>query len=134
MEMKLTKADEKKLIALRKMGLDDEEALDVIRCDKAIDKGEKMEFDLTKEQQKEAKKVMGTGTRKTSPNYTIKPREKKVNANKKDLIQALVDFLNDCDLDIKDLQIVNAERLLNFEFNGKRYDLTLTEKRTPKAK
>jgi len=132
--MKLTKADEQKLIALRKMGLDDDEALDVIRCDKEIDHGKPMDFDLSKEQLKEAKKVMGTGTRKTTPNYAIKPREKKVNANKKDLIQALVDFLNDCDLDIKDLQIINAERLLNFEFNDKRYDLTLVEKRTPKAK
>ena len=132
--MKLTKADEQKLIALRKMGLDDDEALDVIRCDKEIDHGKPMDFDLSKEQLKEVKKVMGTGTRKTTPNYAIKPREKKVNANKKDLIQALVDFLNDCDLDIKDLQIINAERLLNFEFNDKRYDLTLVEKRTPKAK
>lgn len=132
--MKLTKADEQKLIALRRMGLDDDEALDVIRCDKEIDHGKPMDFDLSKEQLKEVKKVMGTGTRKTPPNYTIKPREKKVNANKKDLIQALVDFLNDCDLDIKDLQIINAERLLNFEFNDKRYDLTLVEKRTPKAK
>lgn len=132
--MKLTKADEQKLIALRKMGLDDNEALDVIRCDKEIDHGKPMDFDLSKEQLKEVKKVMGTGTRKTTPNYAIKPREKKVNANKKDLIQALVDFLNDCDLDIKDLQIINAERLLNFEFNDKRYDLTLVEKRTPKAK
>lgn len=132
--MKLTKADEQKLIALRKMGLDDDEALDVIRCDKEIDHGKPMDFDLSKEQLKEVKKVMGTGTRKTTPNYTIKPREKKVNANKKDLIQALVDFLNDCDLDIKDLQIINAERLLNFEFNDKRYDLTLVEKRTPKVK
>ena len=132
--MKLTKADEQKLIALRRMGLDDDEALDVIRCDKEIDHGKPMDFDLSKEQLKEVKKVMGTGTRKTPPNYTIKPREKKVNANKKDLIQALVDFLNDCDLDIKDLQIINAERLLNFEFNDKRYDLTLVEKRTPKVK
>ena len=132
--MKLTKADEQKLIALRRMGLDDDEALDVIRCDKEIDHGKPMDFDLSKEQLKEVKKVMGTGTRKTPPNYTIKPREKKVNANKKDLIQAVVDFLNDCDLDIKDLQIINAERLLNFEFNDKRYDLTLVEKRTPKAK
>ena len=132
--MKLTKADEQKLIALRKMGLDDDEALDVIRCDKEIDHGKPMDFDLSKEQLKQAKKVMGTGTRKATPNYAIKPREKKVNANKKDLIQALVDFLNDCDLDIKDLQIINAERLLNFEFNDKRYDLTLVEKRTPKAK
>lgn len=132
--MKLTKADEQKLIALRKMGLDDDEALDVIRCDKEIDHGKTMDFDLSKEQLKEVKKVVGTGTRKTTPNYAIKPREKKVNANKKDLIQALVDFLNDCDLDIKDLQIINAERLLNFKFNDKRYDLTLVEKRTPKAK
>ena len=134
MQMNLTKADNEKLIALRKLGLTDEEALDVIKCDKEIDKGKPMDFDLTKEQLKETKKVMGTGTRKAPPNYIIKPREKKVNANKQDLIQALTDFLSDCELDVKDVQTLNPERLLNFEFNGKRYDLTLVEKRTPKAK
>ena len=49
MDFKLTKADEQKLIALRKIGLDDEEALNVIKCDKEIDQGKKMDFDLSKE-------------------------------------------------------------------------------------
>ena len=37
---------------MEKLGCSETEALDIIACDKAIDKGEKMDFDLSKEQQK----------------------------------------------------------------------------------
>ena len=48
---------DKKTLLMEKLGCSEVEALDIIACDKAIDKGEKMDFDLSKEQQKIAKKM-----------------------------------------------------------------------------
>ena len=48
---------DKKTLLMEKLGCSEAEALDIIACDKAIDKGEKMDFDLSKEQQKIAKKM-----------------------------------------------------------------------------
>ena len=47
---------------LRKIGLTDEEAKEVICADKAIDKGEKL-FELTEEQKQAEKKYKNTHTR-----------------------------------------------------------------------
>ena len=53
---------------LRKMGLTDEEAKEVISADKAIDKGEKL-FELTEEQKQVEKKYKNTHTRTVKTAY-----------------------------------------------------------------
>ena len=137
--MKLTKADQDKLQALLRLGLDQEEALQVIADDKAIDKGEKMPFDLTKDQEKEVRKMIkhetmtGTRTAKKPPNYTIKPKERKVNEPKKAFIEDLVAWLTECET-YDNIEVVNAERQVKFTIGENVYELTLVQKRTPKTK
>ena len=52
----MPKPTAKQLKAMKKLGLSDEEIAELVADDDAIEKGEKMDFDLTAEQQKEAKK------------------------------------------------------------------------------
>ena len=63
-------------IIMKNLGLSEEEADELLKADKAIDKGEKMPFDLTKEQQEIAKSFTKTGT-KTKKAPTVYKFEKK---------------------------------------------------------
>ena len=65
------------------LGCTEEEALDIIECDKKIDRGEKVPFDLTKEQEKEIKKYRNCDTHKKPTVYDFSKRERKENAPKR---------------------------------------------------
>ena len=60
---------------MRLLNCSEEEAKQIIADDKAIDKGERMSFDLDPEKEKEAKKMANTGTRKTSASGTKRKKE-----------------------------------------------------------
>lgn len=118
---------------MRILGISEEEAKDVIACDKAIDKGEKMPFDLTAEQEKEVKKLKNCGTRKASPIPQNKPKARKENTTKSGMIKALFAFLTEkSDIPCENVAITNTERMIAFEINGEKYELTLIAKRKPK--
>lgn len=114
-----------KLEALLKLGMTEEEALQVIADDADIDHGEAKDFDLTKEQQANAKKYMGTGTRK---NKEGAKRIRKENPDKR----MLIGVINDA-LDGLHNTVVNPERQIDFEYNGESYSVTLTQHRKPKG-
>ena len=110
-----------------------EEALEVHLCDKEIDKGKHMDFDLTKEQEKEVRKMIkhesmsGAKFEKRPP----QPKEKKINEPKKAFIESLVEWLNECDT-YGNIEITNAERQVKFTIGEDTYELTLVQKRKPK--
>lgn len=103
-----------------------EEALQLLEDDKAIDRGQKMDFDLSKDQEKQAKKWAGTGTRKT----TTTERKRKENPEKRALIGELANFL--VDYGCKMIHCVNPERQISFEIGENQYELTLVQKRKAK--
>lgn len=109
-------------LALFALGLSEEEVADVLECDKRIDKGEKL-FELPEELQKGAKKARNAG----NCNGYTKPtnREKKVDEDKRHLINLLVDGVND-NTKAHDFQVVNAEREFTFTYNGKKYKVVLS--------
>ena len=113
---------EKQIQALKILGLTEEEVADVIEIDKRIDKGEKL-FELSEELQKGAKKARNAG----NCNGYTKPtnREKKVDEDKRHLINLLFDGIND-NTKAHDFQVVNAEREFTFEYNGKKYKVVLS--------
>lgn len=118
---------DKKTLLMEKLGCSEVEALDIIACDKAIDKGEKMDFDLSKEQQKIAKKMTSTGTRAKGSSG---PRERKENPTKALVIDEIFKFL--CGNEVisaENLQILNKERQIAFKIGEKSFELTLTQKR-----
>lgn len=136
--MALSKADEAKKIALmQNLQMSEAEALDVIMADKAIDRGEKMDFDLDEEKEKIAKSYAKINAKKEkgAPTvYKFDKRERKANPTKQSIIAELAKFLaeqseNACE----NVNITNAERQIAFSIGEVKYELTLVQKRTPKA-
>ena len=127
--MKLTNKD-KDQIARIMSGLkcSYEEALEVYECDKAIDKGERMDFDLTKEQEKNARKFV---KRETMSGTKKGVRERKVNEPKKAFIEDLVEWLTNSET-YENVEVLNAERQVKFTIGEDTFELTLVQKRKPK--
>lgn len=119
-------------IIMKNLGLSEEEANELLKADKAIDKGEKMPFDLTKEQQEIAKSFTKTGTKtKKAPTVYKFEKKKTENVPKAELIKKLEELLNN--EGFIDVKIVNAERLISFSNGDNSFELTLTQKRKPKT-
>lgn len=119
---------------MKLMGWTQEEAESVWEADRAIDKGERVDFDLSPEQEKEAKKYMNAGTRKVPANYKFDQRKRKENPTKAGIIAELATFLaenseNACE----NVEITNKERMIAFKVGENCYELTLTQKRKPKS-
>lgn len=119
---------------MKLMGWTQEEAESVWEADRAIDKGERVDFDLSPEQEKKAKKYMNAGTRKVPTNYKFGQRKRKENPTKAGIIAELATFLaenseNACE----NVEITNKERMIAFKVGENCYELTLTQKRKPKS-
>ncbi len=133
----MAKPTREQLKAMQKLGMTDAEIAEVLAADAAIEKGEKMPFDLTEEQAKEAKKYIKTGTKKAPTVYKLDnesgKRNRKENPTKEAIIAELADFLiktseNACE----EVVIVNKGRQIAFKVGENCYELTLTQKRKPK--
>lgn len=107
--------------ALKNLGLTDEEIAEVLKADKEIDKGKKL-FELPKELEQGAKKARMSGN---CNGYTKTAKEKKVDEDKKHLINLLFDGIND-NTKADKFQIINAEREFTFEYKGKKYKVVLS--------
>lgn len=132
--MALSKEDERKKIALMRLGMSEQAALDVIECDHEIDRDIPQQFDLDPEREKMAKKFANATHKKKPANYEFKKRERKSNPTKEGIIAELAKFLieqseNECE----NVEIVNKERQIAFSVGDQKYELTLIAKRKPKA-
>lgn len=99
------------------------EAKEILKCDKLIDAG-RNPFPQTKEQQAATKKYTGTGTKKPTV-YNLETREKKPNSVKRCLMEKVENLFQD----YKGFEVINPERQLRFTYDGKTYEVTVTEKR-----
>ena len=113
---------------LRKMGLTDEEAKEVISADKAIDKGEKL-FELTEEQKQVEKKYKNTHTRTVKTAYgQTQTKERKTDPDKRTLIDALAEKLENY-ADGGKVNITNAEREIELVFHDRKLKIVLSAPR-----
>lgn len=110
---------EKQVIALQKLGLSENEIAEILETDKRIDRGEKL-FELPDELKQGAKKARQA--ERKAPAEPVK-RERKVNDDKRFLIDFLVKTLSP-EVD-KPIEISNPEREFTFEYNGKKYRITM---------
>ena len=111
----------------RVLNITEDEAREVQETDKRIDKGEKL-FELSPELEAGAKKARRADRKQVDH---VK-REKKVDNDKRDLIQNLEDKLEDAhhyDKDLDNITITNPEREMEFIYNGIKYRLTLMRPR-----
>ena len=136
--MATTRIDEKQIERIM-LGLHipKEEAIEVYLADKAIDRGERMPFDLDPETEKMAKKFANVQERKrkapTVYNFDTSQKKRKENPTKSGIIAEIAKFLQEISENAcENVQIVNAERQISFTIGENTYELTLVQKRKPK--
>ena len=123
---------------MRVLDVSAEEADEILKADKAIDRGERVPFDLSPEQEKLAKKFANVDTKKrkkpTVYNLDARGKARKENPTKTSIIAELAKFLtenseNACEM----VEITNKERQIAFKIGENAYELTLVQKRKPKS-
>ena len=116
---------------MQNLGLTSEEADQLLADDKAIDKGEKMPFDLTAEQQKVAKTFTVSTTKiKKAPTVYKFERKKTENVPKAEIIAKIEQLLTENGYE--NVKILNKERQIAFTNGENDFEITLTQKRKPK--
>ena len=111
---------DKQIEAMRKLKFSEEEIADILACDKAIDQGKKMDWDLSDADYKKAIKQANAGEKKE---VAKKPRKIKENPGKQMIISEIAQTLEK----ISDyVGIVNPEREISFQIDGITYKLTLS--------
>lgn len=126
-------AENQKEKLMRLLQCSAEEAEDIIACDKAIDRGERVYFDLSKEQEKQAKKFANAGTRKAPTVFKFEQRKRKENPTKAAIIAEIATFLQETSENAcENVEITNKERQIAFKIGENSYELTLVQKRKPK--
>lgn len=109
---------------MKNLDISEEEAIQLIKDDKAIDKGAKL-FELSDEQKKVAKKMsITTSSEKTTQKRT---RTVKEDDEKNGIIESLYAFLSEQGME--SVLVVNKSRQVSFAIGDNCYDLTLTKKR-----
>ena len=105
------------VLAMQKAGFTEEEIADVLATDKAIDRGAKL-FELDESLRPGAKKA-----RRADRTDAPKPRTRAVDADKAEIMGVLSDALADL---VDNVGEVTNERILAFEYNERKYKLTLS--------
>ena len=130
-------AETQKERIMRILDVSAEEADEILKADKAIDRGERVPFDLSPEKEKLAKKFANVDTKKrkkpTVYNLDARGKARKENPTKASIIAELAKFLtenseNACEM----VEITNKERQIAFKIGENAYELTLVQKRKPK--
>lgn len=108
---------------MKALDITEEEALQVIADDKAIDKGEKL-FELTAEQKKASRSARQGDRKPTVYKFDTSKRKRPENVGKRTLIDAIQNALTELGAD--SMEVTNPERELNFAVDGVKYKVVLS--------
>lgn len=139
----------KQLMAFKKLGYTDAEIQQMLADDKAVDRGQAMEWDLSAEEHKKAMKYANvtekktkkvekpaeTAEKKAKPNYNLDAtgKKKKENPTKANIIALLATILTENgDFSAENVEVTNKERQIAFTVGENAFELTLVQKRKPK--
>jgi hypothetical protein len=126
-------ATEKQMAAFRKLGYSDEQIAEMLEDDKAVDRGETLPWDMSAEEHKKAMKNANADEHKKPTVYKFDKRERKENKPKQEVINAIYAFLTEnCPFSAENVEILNKERQLSFDFADEKFEITLIQKRKPK--
>ena len=106
------------------------EAQQIIEDDKKIDKGERVAFDLSKEDEKKALKLANVKEHKKPAVYKFDKRERKADTTKEGVIQAIFEFLQSNGYE--NVNILNPSKLIGFRIGEDDYEFNLIRKRKKK--
>lgn len=101
------------------------EAEQIVLDDETIDKGGRCEWEPTVEEERAMRKATKLVAERKRPTEPVK-RERKENAPKRELIAMMAEALAAAGIEAN---ITNVERMIAFEFEGAKFELTLTQKR-----
>lgn len=116
---------------MKNLNLSREEALEVIKSDKEIDKMTMTQLNaqLTDEQKKAIKSVTKTGEKKpTVYKFDTTNKSKKENPTKRELVAVIQNAL--AEFGVEQLEVTNIEREMVFNFNGSKFKVVLSAPRT----
>lgn len=128
-----TKQKEQKIAKfMEKLGCSREEALDIIATDETIDKGGRTPYDLSVEQEKEAKKIGAVKDRKAKDQENnMRGKVRAENPTKANIVTELAEFLTENGKE--NVKITNKERMIAFSVGETNFELTLVQKRAKKS-
>lgn len=106
------------------------EAEEILIADKKIDKGEKVDFGLSAEEEKKALKYANVREKKKPMVLNLQKRERKADTTKEGVIQAVYDFL--VENGYENCEITNKSKLISFSIGEDSYEFNLIRKRKPK--
>lgn len=109
----------------------EEEAIDIIKTDETIDKGGRTPYDLSEEQEKEAKKISAVKDRKSKSADSMRGKVRAENPTKANIITELAEFLTENGKE--NVKITNKERMIAFSVGETNFELTLVQKRAKKS-
>lgn len=116
---------------MKTLDLTPEELAELKAYDKAVDRGEEP-IPLSADQKKVEKQMRQADRKPTA--YKFSTRERKPNDDKRFLIDLLNSALVNSDNEgfgtLPQIEITNAEREINFIFNGKKFKIVLSAPRT----
>ena len=129
----MAKPSDRQMAAFRKLGYSDAQIEEMLEDDIAVDRGIKMEWDLSDEEHKKAMKTANADEHKKPTVYKFDKRERKENKPKQEVINAIYAFLTqNCPFLAENVEILNKERQLSFDFADEKFEITLIQKRKPK--
>ena len=115
---------------MKSLDISREEAIELIKDDELIDKGEKL-FELTPEQKKVEKKMKNAGVKTTVDAYGKKrTRTVKEDLDKLNIIQNIVNTLKDNECN--NIDITNPQRQIDFMLNNRKFRIVLSAPRDKK--
>ena len=106
------------------------EAEQIIADDKKIDKGQEVDFGLTKEKEKQALKYANVKEHKKPAVYKFDKRERKADTTKEGVIEQISQFL--IENGYENVEITNKSKLIAFKIGEDNYEFNLIRKRKPK--
>ena len=128
-------AESQKEKLMRLLGCTAEEAEDIIRTDSDIDHGKRTKYDLSKDEEKVAKKYTNIHekTKKKPIVFDNKPKGRKENPTKAGIVAEIAQFLKEkSEFATENVEITNKERMIAFKVGDESYEITLIRKNKPK--
>lgn len=116
---------------MKTLGCTREEAIDIIQADSDIDHGKRVSFDLSKEDEKRAKKYANCDTHKR----VKKTVERKPDEEKEAIVAEIAEFFDKkSGFPTENVEIINKNRQIRFSIGENWYEITLVKKNLNKFK
>ena len=127
-----SKEQMRQIAAMQKLGYSDAQIEEMLEDDKAVDRGEPLPWDMSAEEHKKAMKNANADEHKKPTVYKFDKRERKENTPKRTIIAEIFQFLENAEFSPENVQILNKERQISFDYADEKFEITLTQKRKPK--